>query len=461
MCGIVAAAGLLDVTAGLDAISHRGPDSRGVEAVAGVTLGHVRLAVQDVTEGSAQPFRYGPITLAYNGELFNAAAVRALLPGPWSTSGDTEVVAAALAAHEPGEALRLLDGMFALAWTDDRLPGHLLLARDRQGEIPLHLAGGGSRPLLAVSEIKAARALGYRAVRDVEAGTVLLVRPGGEIVTHRFHQLLAVPAALELDEAAGRLADLLALGVFRRAVADVPICSLLSGGIDSAVIALELTRHVPDLVCYTARMDPRSRDLRCARETADMIGAKLIEVDVEPPTADDLAGVIGTIEMPFKAQVEIGWACLQLARAMRSDGFTVTYSGEGSDELWASYGFAYHGLQKQDWHTYRRDLILDQQRKNFPRVNKAFMASSIEARLPFLDPDVVDFALSLPRSAVQDGKAKPKAVLQRAYAGRLPESVVSRPKVAFQDGLGLKANIAASLAEPQRFYRTEFARVYG
>jgi len=461
VCGLVAAAGVLDVRAGLDAIGHRGPDSRGIETVAGVTLGHVRLAVQDVTEASAQPFRYGPITLAYTGELFNAEAVRALLPGPWSTSGDTEVVAAALAGLEAGEALRRLDGMFALAWTDDREPGYLFLARDRAGEIPLHLAGGAGRPVLAVSEIKAARALGYRAVRDVEAGSWQRVSTAGEILSARFHDLRARPAALELDVAAGLLAGHLETAVDRRAVADVPICTLLSGGIDSAVIALELTRHVPDLVCYTARLDPRSRDLRCARETADMIGAKLIEVDVQPPTADDLAGVIAQIEMPFKAQVEIGWACLQLARAMRSDGFTVTYSGEGSDELWASYGFAYHGLQKQDWHTYRRDLILDQQRKNFPRVNKAFMASSIEARLPFLDPDVVDFALSLPREAVQDGKAKPKAVLQRAYAGRLPESVTSRPKVAFQDGLGLKANIAATLAEPQRFYRTEFARVYG
>ena len=88
------------------------------------------------------------------------------------------------------------------------------------------------------------------------------------------------------------------------------------------------------------------------------------------------------------------------------------------------------------------------------------MAHGVEARLPFLDPDVIDLALSLPREAVQDGKSHPKAVLQRAYRGRLPASVTSRPKVAFQGGLGLKAAIARTLPDPARFYRAEYGRLY-
>jgi asparagine synthase (glutamine-hydrolysing) len=89
------------------------------------------------------------------------------------------------------------------------------------------------------------------------------------------------------------------------------------------------------------------------------------------------------------------------------------------------------------------------------------MAYGVEGRLPFLDPDVVDLALSLPRHAVQDGKARPKAVLQRAYRGRLPESVTTRPKVAFQDGLGLKTAISRTLPDPARYYRAEHRRLYG
>jgi asparagine synthase (glutamine-hydrolysing) len=89
------------------------------------------------------------------------------------------------------------------------------------------------------------------------------------------------------------------------------------------------------------------------------------------------------------------------------------------------------------------------------------MAHGVEGRLPFMDPDVVDLALSLPQRAVQDGKSRPKAVLQRAYAGRLPESVTTRAKVAFQDGLGLKDLIRQTLPDPARFYRAEHRRIYG
>lgn len=468
MCGIVAAAGTVDLTPAVEALAHRGPDASAVVESAGCTLGHTRLAIQDVNSRSDQPFRDGPVLLAYNGELFNTAAVRRLVeqtePGrAWRTSGDTEVVAAALAVLGPGKALPALDGMFALVWTDDRRPGVLHAARDRHGEIPLHVHR--AQPVLLASELKAFTALGRRcgkAVLDVGPGEWWRTEASsGQTSRRPFHTLAAHPADWTLDDASKALAGALERAVDRRAIADVPVCSLLSGGIDSAAIALELTRHYPDLVCYTARLDPKSRDLRCARETAEMIGAKLVEVDVPPPTADDLARTVAHVELNYKAQVEIAWPCLALAAAICSDGFKVTYSGEGSDELWASYGFAYHGLAKSGWYPYRRDLIAAQARRNFPRVNKAFMAHGVEGRLPFLDPDVVDLALSLPQRAVQDGKSRPKAVLQRAYAGRLPESVTTRPKVAFQDGLGLKQLISQTLSDPARYYRAEHRRLYG
>lgn len=468
MCGIIAAAGEAEFGPAMEALTHRGPDAQAVAFRVQVTLGHVRLAVQDVSTRSDQPFQDGPVTVAYNGELFNTAAVRGMVdrfaPGrPWATTGDTEVIAAALNVLGPAVALPALDGMFGLAWADERTPGVLHLARDRHGEIPLHV-NRRYLPVMAASELKAFTALGRRcgaAVADVDPGGWWEVHQGGEITRRRFADVTAEPAGTGPDEASRMLAAALATAVDRRVIADVPVCSLLSGGIDSAAIALELTRHHDDLVCYTARMDPKSRDLRCARETADMLGVKLVEVDVPPPSADDLSGVIRRIELPYKAQIEIAWPCLRLAEVIHGDGFKVTYTGEGSDELWASYGFAYHGLAKSDWYTYRRDLIMAQARRNFPRVNKAFMAYGVEGRLPFLDPDVVALALSLPQTSVQDGKAHPKAVLQRAYRGRLPASVTSRPKVAFQDGLGIKQAVAARLPDPLRYYRAEHYRYYG
>lgn len=469
MCGIIAAAGRLDLTAAVAALEHRGPDAHHIVEEAGVTLGHTRLAIQDPASRSDQPYRDGPVTLVYNGELFNAPRVRALVETvdprrTWSTTGDTEVVAAALAVLGPERALPELDGMYGLAWTHQRRPGVLMAARDRHGEVPLHVHRGA--PLLVASELKAFRALGLRcgkAVVDVPPGEWWELYAGA-VTRHRFHQLTATPAPeLTRETAAPQLRHALARAVDRRVISDVPVCALLSGGIDSAAIVAELTRHHPGLTTYTAVLDPRSADLRHARETAEHLGVRLVEVDVRPPTADDLSRAVAVIEQPYKAQVEIAWPCLVLAAAMSADGYRVTYTGEGSDELWASYGFAYRDIQEAGWYEARRNLIARQAVRNFPRVNKAFMAYGVEGRLPFLDPDLVTLALSMPEPAVRDADTPTgrKAVLSAAYTGALPPPVLRRAKVAFQDGLGLKPVITSALPNPTRYYRAEHFRLYG
>jgi asparagine synthase (glutamine-hydrolysing) len=470
VCGIIGATGHVDLTPAVEALAHRGPDSSATVQEPGVALGHTRLAIQDPGARSDQPYRDGPVTLVYNGELFNAPRVRTLVEAAdprrtWRTSGDTEVVAAALAVLGPATALPELDGMYGLAWHDTRRPGVLHAARDRHGEVPLHVHR--ALPLLVASELKAFRALGRRcgkAVVDVEPGEWWELYPAGAITRHVYHQLTATPdPGLTRETAAPALRHALARAVDRRVISDVPVCALLSGGIDSAAIVAELVRHHPGLTTYTAVLDPRSADLRCARETAEALGVTLVEVPVEPPTADDLSHALAVIEQPYKAQVEIAWPCLALAEAMSADGYRVTYSGEGSDELWASYGFAYRSIQAHGWYRARRDLIHAQAVRNFPRVNKAFMSAGVEGRLPFLDPDLVTLALSMPMDVVRDADTPTgrKAVLSAAYRDALPASVTRRGKVAFQDGLGLKPLITRALPNPVRYYRAEHTRIYG
>src|ERR1700733_1210011 len=110
-------------------LEHRGPDGEGVWHQPGVALSHRRLAVQDLTEAGFQPMVYQAQVLTYNGELYNHEALRATLPGPWKSSGDTEVLLRLLAC-EGVSALSRLAGMFAFAlWDGARQT--LLLARDR------------------------------------------------------------------------------------------------------------------------------------------------------------------------------------------------------------------------------------------------------------------------------------------------------------------------------------------
>ena len=462
MCGIVGSVGgdVGDVERALETIRHRGPDAQAVITEGAVTLGHARLAILDLDERSAQPFRFGRLTLAYNGELWNYRELRVELErggAKFKTSGDTEVVAAAL-EQWGDEALARFNGMFALAWTTGD-GAWVKLARDRFGEVPLHYSA--QTPFLFASEVRAILAAGADPTKVVDVGPGEIVESDGKRMrSRRWVDVPAEPVAVEESDAARDLLGLLKASVAERSISDVPVCALLSGGVDSGAIVALLKPHVEGLVAYTAVFDSKSRDLRGARETAERVGVRLIEVPVTCPSLDDLAGVVSAIEQPFKAQVEIAWACMKLAERMHSDGFKVTFSGEGADELFGSYGFAYHGIKTRGWHQFRKESFLGQARKNFPRANKIFMRSSVECRLPFLNPTLVERVLSYERPIVQRGSVT-KAVLRDAMRGILPESVLRRPKVAFQDGMGLKGAIEESMGDARGFYSRVHQEKFG
>lgn len=459
MCGIVGGLGEPSQAA-LNALEHRGPDHQAIVRESELWFGHARLSIVDVSSSSNQPFRCGNLTLTYNGELWNYVALRNELISfghGFRTSGDTEVFAVAL--EQWGEdALPRMQGMFAAAWTSG--DGVLHLARDRHGEVPLHAFVG--RPFTFASELKAFKAMGLdpRGYEWVEPGHVWCVAPDG-IRKRRWYR--DPEHGFEGDRAQAEASVLagVELGAVERTISDVPVCTLLSGGVDSAAVAAHLVKKIPNLVAYVAVMDRKSPDLRAAHEVAEHLGIELHEVSVPAPSSDDLARVVKIIEQPHKAQVEIGWACLQLAERMRSDGFKVTFSGEGSDELWASYGFAYHGIKQKGWGAFRRELFHDQHRKNFARCNKVFMSAGIECRLPFLSTGLVETALSLPQDIVQRGKSRPKAVLQDSHAGLLPKRIVERQKLAFQDGLGLKDECRKAAADPRAFYQGVWSELFG
>jgi asparagine synthase (glutamine-hydrolysing) len=460
MCGVVGGLGVSDelLAQGVEALVHRGPDARGAVRVGDVGLGHTRLSILDLDARSNQPFTYGAVTLSYNGELWNYRELRDELAASgktFTTTGDTEVVAAAL--NEWGvAALPKLNGMFAMVWSSDG-GASMHAARDRYGECPLHATTAG--PHVVASERKALLAMGLDAhVRDVAPGEVLTANGSGWS-SSAYYDIPLAPLPDEMDQSVGRVRELLTNGTEERLIADVPVCVLLSGGIDSSAIAAVVAQHIPDLVGYTAVYDDRSRDLRCAREVAERLGIKLIEVPVRLPTVADLERVVWAIEMPYKAQIEIGWPSIKLAEAMQADGFKVAFSGEGSDELWASYGFAYHALKTKDWHAYRKELFLGSASKNFMRANKIFMAHGVECRLPFLHPPFVEYAIGLTEDAVRAPK-RPKAVLQDAFRDLVPASVVKRPKVAFQDGMGIKKAITTKHGPPLKRYRAAFQRMF-
>lgn len=452
MCGLIGGAlPVAHVEAALASITHRGPDSQAVEENAGWALGHSLLAVQ----GSVpQPYRAGTTLLTYNGELWNPER----LPG-WTGSGDTPAVAALIAADGP-ESLPLIDGMFALAWSDGT--GAVHLARDTFGEVPLHWGRTDSGVVVWASEIGPLLTLGAvpSSVRWVPPGHVVTAHHDRTVQITRWTDPVDItPNGDSFDTAVMTLRGLWREAVISRMTSDVPVAVLLSGGLDSSSVVATLVDEGYDVHPYIAKHYAKSSDVRHARQIASYYNLTLNEVAVPQPTRATLAEAVRVAEQPHKAQVEITVACLELARVIAADGFRVVLSGEGSDELWASYGgLAYHGIKRDGWHGFRHKLFTEQHRKNFARVNKVFMAEGIEARMPFLHVDLARYALRLSIEAVSGGpRPHPKAVLASMMSPPLPPETAWRTKRAFQTDARLDAAAAATVAAPAKFYRAEFA----
>lgn len=456
MCGIAGSfRAEWDVDRALDKIAHRGPDGRGVAEARDAVFGHVRLAIQDPHPRSAQPFVYDRITLAFVGEIWNWHEVREELVDagyPFRTEGDTEVVAAALNRWGPSGGLQRLEGMFAMAWADS-LPSRstgVFLARDRFGKVPLYAIqetdrlGGGVR---WSSERKAF---------NREAAFAEPVPPGcvWPVLERPLPYYNLSPAPSRLGDPEG-VRMRLARGVRDRLQADVPVCCLISGGLDSSAVLALVKEQKPDVVAYTAAYSEESPDLETSRRLCAHLKIPLREVWIDPPDMDALRRAVYAIEVTSKTQVEIATLCLPLAARIREDGFRVCLSGEGADELFGGYGtLARRATDDDRWRRERMEFLAKMGRSDFMRVNKAFMAHGVECRTPFLHRPLVERVLSLGVKQCPPGKK----LLKRAVEDIVPQWVTSRKKLTFQGAAGVADHCDQMLRGTQRKTYNALAR---
>lgn len=378
MCGI---AGLFDYPGAPDAratleamrraLAHRGPDASGMITLPGGGLAHTRLAVIDCSEAANQPFawRDARYHLVYNGELYNFRELRRELEQrgvAFHTSGDTEVVAAALAAWGT-DAFSRFNGMFALAW-HDAWDNSLLLARDRLGIKPLHYAleaggiafaselgalrlalrEGGSidREALdayfALQYIPAPRTI-YRGVKKLRPGHWLRFH-AGEVEEQAYWRLEYQPdPAWTMSDAAARYRELLDDAVRMQRIADVPLGAFLSGGLDSSSVVATLARQSEaPIETFSIGFGEASADERpYARAVARAFRTSHHESLAEPGLADLLPGLVQRMGEPFAdSSILPTWLVSRLAR----ERVTVALSGDGGDELFAGYAWLRHTL---------------------------------------------------------------------------------------------------------------------
>ncbi len=431
-------------------IRHRGPDWSGIYCGSHTILCHERLSIVDPQSGK-QPL-YSPDgkqVLAVNGEIYNHQTIRQATSAgyEYQTGSDCEVILALYRAHGI-HFLEQLSGIFAFALYDEER-NEYLIARDPIGVIPLYIGHDADGKTYVASELKALEGF-CDEYEPFLPGHYLYSREG---VMHRWY----TRDWMEYDAVKGNGADINSLrvglqeAVKQQMMSDVPYGVLLSGGLDSSIISAIAQKYAAKRVedgGQTGAWWPRlhsfavgikgAPDLEKARKVADHIGTVHHEINYTIQEGlDAIRDVIYFTETYDVTTVRASTPMYLLARVIKSMGIKMVPSGEGADEIFGGYLYFHKAPSAKAFHEETVRKLGKLHWYDCLRANKSLSAWGVEGRVPFLDRNFLDIAMSLnPEAKMCPGEVMEKSILRQAFSDMLPEEIAWRQKEQFSDGVG-------------------------
>ena len=475
-------------------IRHRGPDWSGVYTGNNAILSHERLSIVDPLSGK-QPLVSDDekIILAANGEIYNHKEIRAKFEGTYKfrTGSDCEVIIPLYKKYrESGDFTKMIEelsGIFAFALYDSEHDTYLI-ARDEIGVIPLYQGWDKAGRYYVASELKALEG-DCQTIEEFPNGSYFYSKDEKPIRWYKrdWESYESVKSAPKATDEKGevinpsvieKVRNGLETAVKAQLMSDVPYGVLLSGGLDSSIIAAITQKYSkkrietdskeaawwPQLHSFAVGLEG-SPDLIAAQKAADYIGTVHHEVHFTIQEAlDALPDVIYHIETYDITTVRASTPMYLLARVIKSMGIKMVLSGEGSDELFGGYLYFHKAPNAQEFH---EELVRKMSKLHLYdclRANKSLMAWGVEGRVPFLDKDFIDIAMGLNPSdkmniKLPDGKQRmEKWILRKAFEDLLPESIAWRQKEQFSDGVGYNWIDTLKIMTEEKVSDAEFAR---
>ena len=495
MCGIVGIFNIGEQTPELrqkalrmsQKIRHRGPDWSGIYTGPSAILCHERLSIVD-PESGRQPL-FAPDkkqVLAVNGEIYNHTSIRQSTSDyQYQTGSDCEVILALYREWKANGAssfvplLERLSGIFAFALYDVE-DGSFLIARDPIGVIPLYIGYDKEGKVYVASELKALEGQcdryepflpgHYFWSREADTGMQ-------RWYTRGWMQGETVPKEeLSYGDAVEEVRLGLMSAVKRQLMSDVPYGVLLSGGLDSSVISAIAARYASHRVENDGATEawwPRlhsfavglkgAPDLAKAKLVAERIGTVHHEINYTIQEGlDAIRDVIYFIETYDVTTVRASTPMYLLARVIKSMGIKMVLSGEGADEIFGGYLYFHKAPTPEEFHKETVRKLSKLHLYDCLRANKSLSAWGVEGRVPFLDKEFLDVAMTLdPSYKMCPGKEIEKKVVRDAFSDMLPEEIAWRQKEQFSDGVGyswidtLKQITASAVSDEQMAHAAE------
>jgi asparagine synthase (glutamine-hydrolysing) len=438
-------------------LRHRGPDWSGTYSDDRAILLHERLSIVDIEHG-AQPLidlQNGNV-LSVNGEIYNHKDLRCELKNPhqFQTASDCEVLLYLYDESHPKEFLNRVNGIFAFVLYDPRHKT-FLIARDPIGVNPLYVGWDRDENLYVASEMKALVGTCER-IREFPPGHYFLGHEAEKGFQKYYEPAWAEPGFYPSDPYdPPRLRAALENAVHRQLMCDVPFGVLISGGIDSSIVASIAAKFSSRRVeenDSVAAWWPRLHsfaiglqggpDLAPAKKVAEYIGSVHHEIHFSLQEGlDALSDVIYHLESFDITSIRATAPMYLLMRKVRAMGIKMILSGEGADEIFGGYLYFHKAPNGRELHDETVRKLQKLHLYDCARANKACAAWGVEARVPFLDREFLDVAMMLnpeikvPRNALHTGPIE-KWPLRKAFEGCIPEEILWRQKEQFSDGVG-------------------------
>lgn len=427
-------------------LTRRGPDAYSLSIVDGCLIGFQRLAINDISEKGMQPFQLGATFTVCNGEIYNYETLAEPYHNDLKSKSDCEILPYLFRdSKNIAECANSIDGVFAIAHHTNN---KIILMRDRIGVKPMFFAENDDFFGVA-SEAKSLNGLQFDNIKHVLPGHIVTYNTLSYRTNVERYTTLPSPTPESLgityDDAKKNVHDLLVKAVQKRLSSDRDIGCLLSGGLDSSIIAAILAREMKNkgktLRTFSVGF-PDSTDIIYAREVAKHIGSEhhehIIQYEDALHRINDVIYATETFDTTsVRASTPMYLLCEWITQNFPDK---VIFSGEGSDELFCGYLYFHNAPTPQDAHDDTIRLVNELYLYDVLRADRCTAGNGLEFREPFLDKELVDFVVKMnpshkSPSIVDDNLTFEKTILREAFESYLPPSVAWRRKAAFSDAV--------------------------